>query len=183
MTASVSRHHHTFRGTPVPPGLRRLPYRQGNRPNFARQWPCLQLDQTATEASFGALEVAIAAFPGVAAKDGPFGSPGIGFTLDEDMARGQPEAFLGDGVWIALRPCGSIHLSLRPEWAQKVVNRGLATVHPFARYMAGAVPPQSLVVYAPRDANELRVVVRICRAAYAYAVGRVGSFILPDTRW
>ena len=49
--------------------------------------------------------------------------------------------------------------------------------------MAGAVPPQSLVVYAPRDDRELGVVTHIAAAAHAYAIGRVGDIVLPDTRW
>lgn len=167
----------------LPPGLARLARRTGDRPRLAPKWPCLQLEQTALPARAEALAGAVLALPGVTAQDGPFGAPGTGFALDEDMARGQPEAFIGDGCFIALRPCGSMHLSLRPEWAQKVVNHGWATVHPFARYMAGAVPPQSLVVFAPRDAAELRVALRIAGAAHAYAMGRVGDLILPDTRW
>lgn len=167
----------------MPPGLRRLTRRKGERPRFAPQWPCLQLDQTADRGTVETLHAAILSLPGVTAQDGPFGAPGTGFALEEDMARGQPEAFIGDGAFMALRPCGSLHLSLRPEWAQKVVNHGWATVHPFARYMAGAVPPQSLVVYAPREARELASAIGIATAAHAYAFGRVGAFILPDTRW
>jgi hypothetical protein len=167
----------------LPPGLARLARRVGDRPRLVPKWPCLQLDQTAPTPLVQALTEALAALPGVTAQDAPFGAPGTGFALDEDMARGQPEAFIGDGCFLALRPCGSIHLSLRPEWAQKVVNHGWATVHPFARYMAGAVPPQSLVIFAPRDAVEFRVAIRIASAAHAYALGRVGDFILPDTRW
>lgn len=169
--------------TALPPGLVRMPSRRGDRPRLAPKWPCLQLDQTAPAPLVQALADALAALSGVTAQDGPFATPGTGFALDEEMARGQPEAFIGDGCFLALRPCGSMHLSLRPEWAQKVVNHGWATVHPFARYMAGAVPPQSLVVFAPRDASEARVAIRTAQAAHAYALGRVGDFILPDTRW
>lgn len=167
----------------MPPGLRRLARRQGERPAIAPKWPCLQTAEAASESLRAALEVAILALPGVSRHAPPFGAPGIGFALDEDLSRGQPEAFVGDGCWIFLRPEGSLHLSLRPEWAQKVLDHGWATIHPFARYMAGAVPPQSLVVYAPRDAAELAVVARIVAAAHGYAMGRIGDLILPDTRW
>jgi hypothetical protein len=165
------------------PGLRRLGHRAGPRPAIAPKWPCLQTTDAADGVLCGALEAAIAALPGVSRRAPPFGAPGVGFALEEDLARGQPEAFVGDGCWICLRSDGALHLSLRPEWAQKVVNHGWATIHPFARYMAGAVPPQSLVVYAPRDRAGLAVVLRIAGAAHAYAVGRVGDLILPDTRW
>ncbi|MGA7998086.1 MAG: hypothetical protein WCA28_24740 [Bradyrhizobium sp.] len=67
--------------------------------------------------------------------------------------------------------------------AQKVVSKGWGTVHPFARYMAGAVPPQNLVIFAPRDSREFAVVTRIIEASHGYATGRIGNIALPDTRW
>ena len=120
---------------------------------------------------------------GVVPADTPLGSPGLGFGLEADCARGQPEAFISAPCWVNLRPDGSMHLGLRPEWAQKVVNHGWATIHPFARYMAGAIPPQSLVVFAPQSRRELSVALRIAEAAHGYAMGRIGNVILPDTRW
>ncbi|MCB1337905.1 MAG: hypothetical protein KDK10_10825 [Maritimibacter sp.] len=170
-------------GVPLPPGLRRLATRAGARPRLAPKWPCAQLDSLAPAALVEALAAAVGAFDGVRAVAAPFEAPGTGFSLSDDLARGQPEAFIGGGCFLVLAPGGAMHLSLRPDWAQKVVNHGWATVHPFARYMAGAVPPQSLVVYAPRDDRELGVVTHIAAAAHAYAIGRVGDIVLPDTRW
>lgn len=183
MTVSADLPRHAAVGVPLPPGLQRLARRKGDRPQIAPKWPCPQLDQTANPELCQSLFDAIAALTGVLPCSAPWGAQGQGFALDEELARGQPEAFLGDGAWIALQPSGALHLSLRPDWAQKVVNHGWATVHPFARYMAGAVPPQSLLVYAPRDRAELAVALRIVAAAQAYAIGRVGATILPDTRW
>lgn len=165
------------------PGLKRLARRPGTRPEIAPKWPCLQLDQTADDNLEAGLKTTILAMQGVSLCAAPHQAPGLGFALGHDLARGQPEAFLGDDCWLNLRPDGSMHLSLRPEWAQKVLDRAWATIHPFARYMAGAVPPQSLIVYAPRDRSELTVVLRIAAAAHSYAMGRIGSLILPDTRW
>lgn len=168
---------------PLPPGLKRLRRRPGERPRIEPKWPCQQVEQTSGEPACDALRQAILALPGLSICPSPFDAPGTGFGLSEDLARGQPEAFLSGTCWLALQPTGAMHLSLRPEWAQKVVNHGWATVHPFARYMAGAVPPQSLIVYAPRDPGEVAVVSRIAAAAHAYAMGRIGEVILPDTRW
>ena len=167
----------------LPPGLRRLAWRKGERPPLDPRWPCLQRGQLASAEDRDALAEAMLGFVGVSAIAAPFGAPGIGFRLEERLAGGQPEAFIGDGAFMALLPGGSLHVSLRPEWAEKVVSHGWANVHPFARYMAGAVPPQSLMVFAPRDGSERAVVLRIAAAAHAYAMGRVGDVILPDTRW
>lgn len=38
--------------------------------------------------------------PGAEARDAPFDAPGQGLALQEDLARGQPEAFIG-GSWKA----------------------------------------------------------------------------------
>lgn len=165
------------------PGLKRLAERKGDRPRLAPKWPCLQLEQAAGADMIDALIRTAMTLPGVEECDAPFGAPGHGYALGDRFARGQPEAFISGPCWMYLRPDGSMHLGLRPEWAQKVINKGWATVHPFARYMAGAVPPQSLVVFAPRDLSELGVAARILTAAHGYAVGRIGNVILPDTRW
>lgn len=147
------------------------------------KWPCLQTYETADTARVAALRDKALSLEGVTIGPAPFDSPGWGFALSEALACGQPEAFVCEPVWSLLRPDGSLHLNLRPEWAQKVVSKGWAIVHPFARYMAGAIPPQSLIVLAPRDDRELAAVMRILDAAYGYAVGRIDGVILPDTRW
>lgn len=165
------------------PSLRRLGRRSGARPPLSPKWPCLQTGQEASPETVETLRRAILLLAGAELCEPLLGAPGQGFALGEELARGQPEAFIGAPCWLNLRPDGSMHLCLRPEWAQKVVDRGWATVHPFARYMAGAVPPQSLIVYAPRDLRELAVVARVAAAAHGYAVGRIGGVVLPDTRW
>jgi hypothetical protein len=76
-----------------------------------------------------------------------------------------------------------VHLTLDPRWGQKVLQKGWAVIHPLARYMAGAIPPQSLILYAPRNEEELKTIWKIIQAAYCFACGRVGDLILPDTAW
>lgn len=183
MTASASRGRRDVPVWDMAPSLARLPPRQGERPGLDPQWPCLQRQGAASAEAIDALAGAVLRLPGVEACAAPHHAPGRGYALNDALARGQPEAFIGGPCWLVLRPDGSLHLSLRPNWAQKVVDKGWTVVHPFARYMAGAVPPQSLVVYAPRDRQDLGVVLRIIEAAHGYATGRIGNVILPDTRW
>jgi hypothetical protein len=49
--------------------------------------------------------------------------------------------------------------------------------------MAGVLPPQSMVIYAPRDEDELDVMRGVLEAAHVFAIGRIGDLILPDTAW
>lgn len=167
----------------MPRCLRRMPAREGDAPRLDAAWPCLQLDQKSPVALREALAAYCAGLGGCSQTEPPFGAPGTAYALSPDLARGQPEAFLNEPIWANLRPDGAVHLGLKPEWAQKVLDKGWATIHPFARYMAGAVPPQSLLVFAPRTKAELKVVGRIAQAAHGYAMGRIEGVILPDTRW
>lgn len=167
----------------MPRCLRRMSARSGPRPSLDTGWPCLQRDQVASAEMTRALSEFCAGLEGCGRAVPPFEAPGEAFALAPDLARGQPEAFLSEPIWANLRPDGALHLGLKPEWAQKVIDKGWATIHPFARYMAGAVPPQSLLVFAPRDRRELAVVRRIADAAHGYAMGRIDGVILPDTRW
>ncbi|WP_315705890.1 MULTISPECIES: hypothetical protein [unclassified Bradyrhizobium] len=183
MTASPSMWLH---GAPVwvmAPGLRRLAARQGDAPRLALTWPCHQLDDASPAGYAGQLASCACALAGVEEVPPPLNTAGRAFALDDTNAMGQPEAFVFAPVWLLVRPDGSLHLTLRPVWAQKVAAKGWGTVHPFARYMAGAVPPQSLIVYAPRDPRELAIAIRIIAAAHCYARGRIGEVALPDSRW
>lgn len=182
MTASAS-HLAETQVWEMAPSLRGLRRRAGTRPHLDAKWPCLQDAETASPVLIDALAAHAGALPGSTVCEAPFQTPGQGFALDEDLARGQPEAFVSEPVWLILRDDGALHLGLRPEWAQRLLTLGWATVHPFARYMAGAVPPQSLIVFAPRNEEELIAARSIMEAAYGYAVGRIGDVILPDTRW
>lgn len=170
----------------LPPSLRRLGRRRGEPPRIDPKFPCLQLDQTSPSELVEELVAAAARLPHVrpvrtALLD--FAVPGTALVLEEDMARGQPEAFVVGTAFAVVRPEGSIELRLRPEWGERALVRGWLTIHPLVRYMAGALPPQSMVVYAPRDARELRVALRLIDAARCYAEGRIGDMPLPDSRW
>ena len=183
MTVSASRRARDVPVWGMAPGLRRMARRKGAPARLAPKWPCLQLEDASPSGYSDKLAEFARGLAGVAEEPPPLEVPGRAFVLDSAHAKGQPESFIFAPIWLILRPEGSLHLTLRPEWAQKVVNKGWGTVHPFARYMAGAVPPQSLVVYAPRDSSELAIARRIVEAAHAYAMGRIGTIALPDSRW
>ncbi len=165
------------------PGLRRLAARRGDGPRLARTWPCHHLDDGAPANFATQLGSYARTLAGVDEAPAPLNAAGHAFALDDAHAMGQPEAFVFAPVWLIVRPDASLHLTLRPEWAQKIAAKGWGTVHPFARYMAGAVPPQSLIIYAPRDESELAIAIRIIEAAHCYATGRIGEIALPDSRW
>jgi hypothetical protein len=184
MTASARTESHRARLVwMMAPGLRRLAARPGRAPQLAQRWPCGQLDDVSPKSYGERLAQCALELPGVEEVPPPLDAPGRALALDAAHAKGQPEAFVCAPVWLVIRPDGSLHLTLRPEWAQKIASKGWGTVHPFARYMAGAIPPQSLVIYAPRGPRELAIVMRIIEAAHCYASGRIGDVALPDSKW
>lgn len=61
----------------------------------------------------------------------------------------------------------SLHVYLSPRDARRVVERGWGLRFP----VPWIAPPSWVMVYAPRDVEELRTVSRIVRAACCFAVG------------
>lgn len=170
----------------LPPSLRRLGRRQGERPRIDPRFPCLQQEQTSPPELVRELIAAAASMPHVRPVHTHLldcGIPGTALVLEDEAAMGQPEAFIAGTAFAVVRPEGSVELRLKPEWAERALVRGWLTVHPLVRYMAGALPPQSTIAYAPRDARELQVVLRLIDAARCYAEGRIGGMPLPDSRW
>jgi len=61
---------------------------------------------------------------------------------------------------------GSLHLRLPQAAAQEVVDKGWGEYHPFA--INGSIP-NLIMVYAPRDREDLRSVKAIIEASVAFA--------------
>jgi hypothetical protein len=160
-----------------------LPSRTGSRPRIDVRYPCPQLEDRAPEpVREGLLEIG-RALPGVTIRATELSVPGDALVLDEELARGKPEGFIRGREFAIVRDDGSVHVNLDPSCGQHALDRRWATIHPLARYMAGALPPQSLIVYAPRNDRELLVVAQILHVAYGFAVGRFGDVLLPDSAW
>ncbi|KAF2088887.1 hypothetical protein K490DRAFT_6820, partial [Saccharata proteae CBS 121410] len=68
---------------------------------------------------------------------------------------------------------GSMHMTLYPADARLVVERGWGERHPLARggFFARFVPRHFVMVYAPRNEEELDVVMRIIGAAVWWVSG------------
>lgn len=171
-------------GPALPALLRRLPARVGTQPGVDYRYPCLQLSDPSPAALRANLLDQTRALLLVTEQPTRLTVPGgTALALDESLARGQPEAFITGREFAIVRADGSIHLALPPTWGQKLLNRGWATIHPLARYLAGVVPPQSLILYAPRNEAEAAVAWRVLQAAYWFARGEIDGQPLPDSAW
>jgi hypothetical protein len=136
--------------------------------------PCPQVEQAASAGLRADLLAWATSLDGVRPVPPSVSVPGaVALNLDEDLASGQPEAFImrREFAYIRREGDGSVHLTLYPEWAAEVMRRRWCALHPLALY--GLIPPQNVIVYAPRDAGELAVVRRLVAASYCFARGEL----------
>jgi hypothetical protein len=91
--------------------------------------------------------------------------------LREELPAGPQEAFMIGRAFAHIHPMpdGSLHVALPPEVAQEAMRKGWAEQHPVARM--GYIPQNVVMIYAPRDAQEIEVVAGLVDEACRYASG------------
>ena len=146
-----------------------LPARRGSHPDVSWTIPQQQLSDNAPVDLQERLATTIEALPGVSVEPSHISVPGArAFVLDDPRAGA--EAFLvpAAGEFAHLHPPydGSLHLILPVEMAADVVTKGWGRMHPWAgsRLAAGFV-----MVYGPRDENDLVTVEGIVAASHTLA--------------
>jgi phospholipase/carboxylesterase len=115
----------------------------------------------------------IAALPGVTSRESAISVPGArGFMLAQPRL-GPDDAFLvpAAGEFAHLHPGhdGSLHVALPPVLAADIVTTGWGVAHPLAGVR---LTPGMVMVFGPRDADELDVVSGVVAAAHAWAAGQ-----------
>jgi len=148
-----------------------LPRRAGPPPRTTPTNPHTQLDQQPSDtAVVGELAHRLFTLPGVIEEPSGISVPGArAATLAQGEPTGPPEAFLTGREFAHLHPSPdhSLHAMLPPDVAARAVEAGWAEVHPVARM--GAIPPNAVMLYAPRDDAELDVITDLLRASYRFA--------------
>jgi hypothetical protein len=149
-----------------------LPSRQGPAPQTTRHNPQQQTDQIPGQSEYMAFREQIANWPAVIkapSMRAPHGT--IGLFLAKEDAKGPPEAFLLATEFAHLHPLpdGSLHMVLPPDVHAAAIAAGWGIPHP----MAGmpSVSPQTILIYAPRNADEREAVAKLVAAAERYARG------------
>jgi hypothetical protein len=130
-----------------------LPQRAGSRPRTTPTNPHTQLDQQPADPRL-AEELARRAL--VLAPGEPAG-PAEAFLIGREFAHLHPA------------PDHSAHAMLPPEVVREAVDAGWAEPHPVARM--GLIPETAVMLYAPRDDDELAVVETLIRASRQFAGG------------
>ena len=149
-----------------------LPPRRGPRPRTTPTNPHTQLDQQPDgDVQRDRLAAAVFALPGVSERPSAVSVPGARALCVDDPFAAPADAFFVDGEFAHLHPGDdqSLHVMLPPQLAPLAIEAGWAEPHPVAA--RGLVPPNAVMVYAPRDDMERDVVTALVRAAHAYATG------------
>ncbi len=148
-----------------------LPRRAGPRPRTTSSNPHTQLDQQPIDVALvHELARRLFALPGVLEQPSGISVPGArALTLAGDEPTGPPEAFMVGREFAHLHPAPdhSLHAMLPLELADEAIDLGWAEIHPVAR--RGLIPPNAVMLYAPRDEDELAVVQDLVRASHAFA--------------
>jgi luciferase-like monooxygenase len=153
--------------------IHELPRRAGTRPRTTPTNPHTQLDQQPGDARLpGELARRIFAIPGVVEQPSGISVPGArALVLAPGEPTGPPEAFLIGREFAHLHPAPdhSAHAMLPPKLVDETVTAGWGEPHPAAR--AGVIPPTAVMLYAPRDEDELSVIETLIRASRTFAGG------------
>jgi len=152
--------------------LSALPAREGPRPETGPMMPHQQLSQNAPPALQEALFDRARALRGVEVRPSRVSVPGARAFVLPETQRASPAMSMAGGEFAHLHPPydGSLHLALPRDVGDEVIEKGWGEAHPAARM--GLIPDGDaipLMVYGPRDEEELEIVWAILEASHAFA--------------
>lgn len=89
--------------------------------------------------------------------------------IPDEAAMGPPEAFIDDHEFCHIHPLpeGGLHLTLPPAIRKRAILSGWAEEHPIVR--VEAISPALVMVYSPRDEEEIEVVHELFMASFHFA--------------
>jgi phospholipase/carboxylesterase len=154
-----------------------LHHRSGSRPEVSWSIPQEQRSDNSPSDLQEELFRRLEALPDVTSGPSAISVPGArGFMVDPSA--GPLDAFLVPrvGEFAHLHPGydGSLHVALPPALARDAVEKGWAVAHPLAgiRLARGMV-----MLYGPRDREELEVVLALATSSHSYATGTLAADI------
>jgi phospholipase/carboxylesterase len=156
-------------------GLDELPDRTGPFPSTSTNTPQEQLTQQSMPHLQEELFARVSKLDGVGTRDSAISVPGARAFVVRKPG-GPEDAFLVPqvGEFAHLHPSydGSLHLALPPMLAADLLAKGWGVAHPLAGLR---VTPGMVMVFGPRDADELEVVAGIVATSHAWATGALDS--------
>lgn len=148
-----------------------FPARSGVRPTTTKVNPHTQLDQNAPIELQDRLRDHALSLPGVRGGRSNVSVPGaVAFFLDEPPRPATlPDLFGGEWGHIHPHYDGSLHVNLPTPDAERVIGFGWGEYHNVVKH--GLVPPIVIMLYGPRDEDELNAAQLVLEIAYLAAGG------------
>ena len=149
-----------------------LPQRRGERPETHDGLPHEQLSQNAPLDMYDRLKGQAWGFEFVERRPSIVSVPGAeALWLTDEGGDGCAEAFLAGKEFAHVHPPhdGSMHMRLPLDQVQELLERGWGEHHPLVP--AGKMAPTSVMVFGPRNPDELAVVLDLIAASYTFARG------------
>lgn len=147
-----------------------IPVRRGPPPRVHQGMPHTQIGVSPVPEVNADLHRRAFALPGVSARPTIVSVPGaVALWLDESMALAHPEVIVAGREYAHIHPDGSLHLPLPAEQAHRAIAAGWAEPHPIARMLG---QDGLVLVYTPRDFDELETVWGLVLDSYCHVTGR-----------
>jgi Family of unknown function (DUF5519) len=145
--------------------------RRGPSPSTTPTNPHTQLTQNAPNDLQERVFDFASSLPGVVVGPSGVSVPGARAFHLPASSHGAREAFMVGQEFAHLHPPsdGSLHMALPPKVVDGVIQNGWAERHPLAG--RHGLPANIVMVYGPRDDDELGVVEDLVRASHALATG------------
>jgi len=143
-----------------------LPQRPGPRPRTHKAPPHTQLDAEPIPELNTELASRCFALPHVAEATTLISVPGARALIATEDAPFDPTKAMIGREFAHIHPDGSMHLLLPQALAAEAIDTGWAEPHP----MAADLEPGLVMVYTPRDTDELDVIWRLVEASHAYVM-------------
>lgn len=149
-----------------------LPQRRGDRPRTSGPMPNIQVDQLGSRELHERLKARLYGLPDVEERQTTVSDPRArAMWLRDGVSIGDRDAFMAGREFGHFHPWDrSMHVVLPMEVARAAVEAGWAEVHPAVPLLG--LPENRLMIYGPRDGEELEVVYGLLVEAYRYARGR-----------
>jgi hypothetical protein len=147
--------------------------RAGPRPATTTHLPHLQMDQFPTEKIFTQFLESCKNLDHLHVQESRIATPfTTALRLDDRVACGPPEAFLDDHEFCHIHPLphGTIHLTLPIQIQKAASDAGWVERHLMSS--AAFVPKTFVIVYAPRNSEELAIILKIVNASAHFAMGK-----------
>ncbi len=157
--------------------VRIFPKRPGPTPTVTTEEPQEQLDQLGPEAVWDELRRRANELAGVTERDSIISVKGArAFFLDDGLMKGPADSMIIEAEWAHIhpRPDSSWHLQLPHELALLAVSAGWGDVHTVV--WLGDAPANSVLLYSPRNEEEMEVVWALVEESYRYATGEPQQF-------